>query len=57
MRTLFAEFTVMADKKIEGVMQEPLVSRLGYCKFIFILYIIVTHRLSVEMKNESKYSM
>lgn len=25
MRTLFAEFTVMADKKIEAVMQDPLV--------------------------------
>lgn len=27
MRTLFAEFTVMAERKIECVMQEPLVSR------------------------------
>lgn len=26
MRTLFAEFTVMAERKIETVMQEPLVS-------------------------------
>lgn len=36
MRTLFAEYTVMAEKKIENVMQEPLVSE-TFSKFVMMV--------------------
>lgn len=40
-KSLFAEFTVQAEKKIEVVMAEPLVSKLIYKSEIFLTFVLI----------------